>query len=121
MLGRRYSEEASSSHRSKRRSKGRTESQTIATITFQNYFRMYKKLAGMTGTAATEEEEFRKIYGLDVVTIPTNKPMIRQDFEDIIYKTEAGKFKAVVEEIVECYKRGQPVLVVLYRLKDQNN
>ncbi|HHU70348.1 MAG TPA: preprotein translocase subunit SecA [Thermoanaerobacterales bacterium] len=111
MLGRRYSEGLHQAIEAKEGVRVERESQTIATITFQNYFRMYKKLAGMTGTAATEEEEFRKIYGLDVVTIPTNKPMIRQDFEDIIYKTEAGKFKAVVEEIVECYKRGQPVLV----------
>jgi len=83
----------------------------LATITFQNYFRMYKKLAGMTGTAATEEEEFRGIYGLDVVVIPTNKPMIRIDHPDAIYKTEKGKLNAVVEEIEECYRKGQPVLV----------
>ena len=111
MLGRRYSEGLHQAIEAKEGVRVERESQTIATITFQNYFRMYKKLAGMTGTAATEEEEFRKIYGLDVVTIPTNKPMIRRDFEDVIYKTEVGKFKAVVEEIVECYKRGQPVLV----------
>lgn len=72
---------------------------------------MYRKLAGMTGTAATEEDEFRKIYGLDVVVIPTHKPMIRRDYPDVIYRTEEGKFAAVVEEIAECYRRGQPVLV----------
>jgi len=79
------------------------ESQTLATVTFQNYFRMYEKLAGMTGTAATEEDEFRKIYGLDVVVVPTHKPMIRGDFPDAIYRTEQGKFAAVVEEIEDCY------------------
>ena len=94
-----------------RRGKIERESQTLATITFQNYFRMYDKLAGMTGTAATEEEEFRKIYGLDVVVVPTHKPMIRKDFPDVIYKTEKAKFEAVVEEIQSCYERGQPTLV----------
>ena len=87
------------------------ESQTLATITFQNYFRMYKKLAGMTGTAKTEEQEFQKIYGLDVIVIPTNKPMIRTDYPDVIYKTKAAKYRAVVKEIVELHKSGQPVLV----------
>src|SRR5690606_30927105 len=87
------------------------ESMTLATITFQNYFRMYRKLAGMTGTAKTEEEEFRKIYGLDVIQIPTNRPNIRQDMADVVYKTVAGKFKAVVEQIVERHKNNQPVLV----------
>lgn len=111
MFGRRYSEGLHQAIEAKEGVRVERESQTIATITFQNYFRMYKKLAGMTGTAATEEEEFRKIYGLDVVVIPTNEPMIRLDYEDVIYKTELGKFNAVVEEIVECYKRGQPVLV----------
>ncbi|NLB18485.1 MAG: preprotein translocase subunit SecA, partial [Syntrophomonadaceae bacterium] len=84
---------------------------TLATVTFQNYFRMYRKLAGMTGTAVTEEEEFRKIYGMDVVIIPTHRPMIRNDQPDVVYRTELGKFQAVVEDIVECHKRGQPVLV----------
>src|SRR5207248_4919814 len=87
------------------------ENVTLATITFQNYFRMYQKLAGMTGTAATEAEEFRKIYNLDVIPILTNRPMIRIDNADLIYKTEEGKFRAVVEEIVECHAAGQPVLV----------
>ncbi len=87
------------------------ESKTFATITFQNYFRLYQKLAGMTGTAATEEEEFFKIYGLEVVVIPTHRPMIRADYPDRIYAREEGKFRAVVQEIIEKYKRGQPVLV----------
>ncbi|MBW1740370.1 MAG: preprotein translocase subunit SecA [Deltaproteobacteria bacterium] len=87
------------------------ENQTLATITFQNYFRMYQKLAGMTGTADTEAAEFKKIYDLDVLVIPTNEPMIRIDYPDVIYKTEAEKFKAVVEEIKQLHKKGQPVLV----------
>ncbi|HHY13188.1 MAG TPA: preprotein translocase subunit SecA, partial [Thermoanaerobacterales bacterium] len=111
MHGRRYSEGLHQAIEAKEGVKVERESQTIATITFQNYFRMYDKLAGMTGTAATEEEEFRKIYGLDVVVIPTNEPMIRKDYNDVIYKTELGKFKAVADEIIECYKEGQPVLV----------
>lgn len=111
MFGRRYSDGLHQAIEAKEGVKVEHESKTLATITFQNYFRMYKKLSGMTGTAATEEEEFRKIYGLDVVVIPTNKPMIRVDYPDVIYKTEKGKFEAVVNEIVECHKRGQPVLV----------
>ncbi|MGB9791815.1 MAG: preprotein translocase subunit SecA, partial [Thermacetogeniaceae bacterium] len=111
MYGRRFSEGLHQAIEAKEGVKIERESQTLATITFQNYFRMYKKLAGMTGTAATEEEEFRKIYGLDVVVIPTHKPMIRIDYPDVVYRTEEGKFRAVVEEIAECYKRGQPVLV----------
>ena len=87
------------------------ESLTFATITFQNYFRMYKKLSGMTGTATTSAEEFDKVYKLEVITIPTNKPMIRQDLQDKIYKTEKGKFSAIVREIKEKYQKGQPVLV----------
>ena len=87
------------------------ENQTLATITFQNYFRMYQKLAGMTGTADTEAEEFHKIYKLDVAVIPTNRPLLRPDFPDVVYKTEAEKFKAVIEEIKECHSKGQPVLV----------
>ncbi len=87
------------------------ENQTLATITIQNYFRMYKKLAGMTGTADTEAVEFKKIYNLDVVVIPPNKPMIRIDYPDVVYKTEREKFNAVVEQVVECHERGQPVLV----------
>jgi preprotein translocase subunit SecA len=111
MFGRRYSDGLHQAIEAKEGVKVENESKTLATITFQNYFRMYKKLAGMTGTAATEEEEFRKIYGLDVVVIPTNKPMIRKDFPDAVYKSERGKFQAVVREIEECYRRGQPVLV----------
>lgn len=87
------------------------ESQTLAEISYQNYFRMYKKLAGMTGTAATESEEFKKIYNLDVVVIPTNKPIQRQDYNDVVYKTESGKFRAVADEIETRHKKGQPVLV----------
>lgn len=111
MFGRRYSDGLHQAIEAKENVKVENESKTLATITFQNYFRMYNKLAGMTGTAATEEEEFQKIYGLDVVVIPTNKPMIRKDYPDVIYKTERGKFKAVVDEIVKCYRKGQPVLV----------
>ena len=86
-------------------------SKTLATITFQNYFRMYKKLAGMTGTAQTEEQEFRTTYNLDVIIIPTNVPVARADMPDCVYKTEVGKFNAVIDDIVECHKRGQPVLI----------
>ena len=111
MFGRRYSDGLHQAIEAKEGVKIEKESQTLATITFQNYFRMYKKLAGMTGTAKTEEEEFRKLYGMDVVAIPTNKPMIRVDHPDVIYRTEMGKFQAVVEDIVERYRTGQPVLV----------
>ena len=111
MFGRRYSDGLHQSIEAKEGVKIEKESQTLATITFQNYFRMYKKLAGMTGTALTEEEEFRKIYGLEVIVIPTNKPMIRKDLPDVVYKTEAGKFKAVVEDVVTRHQTGQPVLV----------
>ena len=111
MFGRRYSEGLHQAIEAKEGVRIEKESQTLATITFQNYFRLYKKLAGMTGTAATEEPEFRSIYGMDVVVIPTNKPMIRVDYPDVIYRTEEGKFRAVVEEIADCYRRGQPVLV----------
>ncbi|WXJ86217.1 Protein translocase subunit SecA [Moorella humiferrea] len=111
MFGRRYSEGLHQAIEAKEGVKIERESQTLATITFQNYFRMYRKLAGMTGTAATEEEEFRKIYNLDVVVIPTNKPMIRKDYPDVIYRTEKGKFEAVVNEICERHAKGQPVLV----------
>ena len=111
MYGRRYSEGLHQAIEAKEGVVVQRESQTLATITFQNYFRMYKKLAGMTGTAKTEEQEFQKIYGLDVVVIPTNKPMIRTDFPDVIYKTKAAKYRAVVKEIVELHKEGRPVLV----------
>jgi preprotein translocase subunit SecA len=111
MYGRRYSDGLHQAIEAKEGVKVEERSQTLASITIQNYFRMYEKLAGMTGTAATEEDEFRKIYNLDVVVIPTNEPMIRVDYPDVIYKTERVKFQAVVEEIVDCYRRGQPVLV----------
>ncbi len=111
MFGRRYSEGLHQAIEAKEGVRVREESRTLATITFQNLFRMYKKLAGMTGTAMTEAEEFSKIYNLEVVSIPTNKPMIRQDLPDRIYKTEAGKFKAVVSEIKKRHEKGQPVLV----------
>lgn len=111
MFGRRYSEGLHQAIEAKEGVKIERESQTLATITFQNFFRMYDKLAGMTGTAETEEEEFRKIYGMDVVVIPTNKPMIRQDLPDVVYRTEQGKFRAVVDEIARLYAKGQPVLV----------
>lgn len=111
MFGRRYSDGLHQAIEAKEGVKIQRESQTLATITLQNYFRMYKKLAGMTGTAATEEEEFRKIYGLDVVVIPTHKPCIRVDYPDVVYRTEKAKFEAVVREICECHAKGQPVLV----------
>ncbi len=87
------------------------ESKTLATITFQNFFRLYGKLSGMTGTAMTEESEFREIYKLDVIEIPTNRPLARIDLPDVIYKTEKAKFEAVIDRIVECHEKGQPVLV----------
>ena len=111
MIGRRYSDGLHQAIEAKESVKIRNENKTYATITFQNYFRLYKKLSGMTGTAKSEEEEFRSIYGLDVLEIPTNKPVARKDMPDVIYKTVKGKNKAIVEEIVERHKNGQPVLV----------
>lgn len=111
MFGRRYSEGLHQAIEAKEGVKIEKESQTLATITFQNYFRMYDKLAGMTGTALTEEPEFKKIYKLDVVVIPTNKPALRQDVPDVVYRTEKGKFEAVVDEIVERHAKEQPILV----------
>ena len=111
MFGRRFSEGLHQAIEAKEGVKVERESQTLATITFQNYFRMYKKLAGMTGTAKTEEQEFQKIYNLPVVVVPTNKPMIRVDYPDVIYKTRIAKYKAAVNEIEECHKSGRPVLV----------
>ncbi|MBI4688880.1 MAG: preprotein translocase subunit SecA [Nitrospirae bacterium] len=111
MPGRRWSDGMHQAIEAKEGVKIESENQTLATITFQNYFRMYKKLAGMTGTADTEAEEFGKIYNLDVVVIPTNKPMIRPDYPDMIYKTENGKFSAVIKEIENLHEKGQPVLV----------
>src|SRR4030042_3386919 len=111
MFGRRWSDGLHQAVEAKEGVPIQQESITLATISFQNYFRLYKKLAGMTGTAATEEEEFRRIYGLDVIIIPTNLPMIRADYADIVYKTPRAKYAAVVREIEECYQKGQPVLV----------
>lgn len=111
MPGRRYSNGLHQAIEAKENVKVERESKTLATITFQNYFRMYKKLSGMTGTAKTEEDEFKTIYNMDVLGIPTNRPMIREDLSDVIYKSEMGKFKAVVEEIASRYQTGQPVLV----------
>ena len=111
MYGRRYNNGLHQAIEAKENVKIADESKTLATITFQNYFRMYDKLSGMTGTAMTEEAEFEEIYNLDVIEIPTNKPMIRKDNNDIIYKNERAKFKAVVEDIKESNKKGQPVLV----------
>ncbi|MGB7017178.1 MAG: preprotein translocase subunit SecA [Candidatus Cybelea sp.] len=111
MLGRRYSDGIHQAIEAKEGIKVRGEDQTLATITFQNLFRLYEHLAGMTGTAKTEEREFRDIYGLDVVVVPTNMPMVRKDNSDIVYKSERAKFEAVVDEIIEEYKKGRPVLV----------
>ncbi len=111
MYGRRYNNGLHQAIEAKERVKIADESKTLATITFQNYFRMYNKLAGMTGTAMTEESEFREIYNLDVITIPTNMPMIRKDNNDVIYKNESAKFRAVVKEIKESHEKGQPILV----------
>jgi len=111
MPGRRWSDGLHQAIEAKEGLKIESENQTLATITFQNYFRMYNKLAGMTGTADTEAEEFAKIYNLDVVVIPTHRPMIRVDYPDVVYKTERAKFNAVVDEIEACYRKGQPVLV----------
>ncbi|MBG9772822.1 accessory Sec system translocase SecA2 [Brevibacillus laterosporus] len=111
MVGRRYSDGLHQAIEAKEGLKVQSESMTLATITLQNYFRMYQKLSGMTGTAKTEEEEFKKIYGLDVVVIPTNRPIQRIDMADAIYKSEDAKYRAVVKEIVERHKKGQPVLV----------
>ena len=111
MFGRRYNEGLHQAIEAKEGVKVQRESRTLATITFQNYFRMYDKLSGMTGTASTEADEFRQIYKLDVVEIPTNKPVVRHDHPDVIYKTEMGKFRAVIEQVQECHAKGQPVLV----------
>ena len=111
MFGRRFSEGLHQAIEAKEGVKVERESQTLATITFQNYFRMYDKLSGMTGTAKTEEQEFQKIYGLDVIVIPTNKPNQRIDYPDVIYKTKNAKYKAAANEIEECHKSGRPVLV----------
>ena len=111
MFGRRYSEGLHQAIEAKEHVSVQPESKTLATITFQNYFRLYNKLSGMTGTALTEEEEFSTIYKLDIVEIPTNRPVIRIDNEDAVYKTENGKYRAVIRQIKECHEKGQPVLV----------
>ena len=111
MIGRRFNDGLHQAIEAKEGVKVMRESKTIATITYQNYFRLYSKLSGMTGTAITEEDEFREIYKLDVIEVPTNKPVVRMDHPDVVYKTEKGKFNAVIEQIIECNKKGQPVLV----------
>ena len=111
MPGRRYNEGLHQAIEAKEKVKIQKESRTLATVTFQNYFRMYGKLSGMTGTALTEDDEFRDIYSLDVVEVPTNRPMIRKDHNDAVYRTRAGKLRAIVRQIGECHEKGQPVLV----------
>lgn len=111
MYGRRYNNGLHQAIEAKEGVKIADESKTLATITFQNYFRMYEKLSGMTGTAMTEEAEFREIYNLDVISIPTNKPMVRQDQNDVIYKNESAKYRAIVQSVKEANEKGQPVLV----------
>ena len=111
MLGRRFNDGLHQAIEAKEGVKIANESKTLATITFQNYFRLYNKLSGMTGTAMTEEDEFKEIYKLDVIAIPTNKPVQRIDHEDRIYRTEKGKFEAIIEQVCECHAKGQPVLV----------
>ncbi|MBE6983738.1 MAG: preprotein translocase subunit SecA [Ruminococcaceae bacterium] len=111
MYGRRYNEGLHQAIEAKEKVAVASESKTLATITFQNFFRLYKKLSGMTGTALTEEEEFNAIYMLDVVEIPTNRPVIREDLNDIVYKTEMAKFRAIIQQVKDCHEKGQPVLV----------
>ena len=111
MFGRRYSEGLHQAIEAKEHVNVQRESKTLATITFQNYFRLYQKLSGMTGTALTEEEEFATIYKLDIVEIPTNRPVARVDLDDSVYKTESGKYRAVIRQVKECHEKGQPVLV----------
>ena len=111
MFGRRYNEGLHQAIEAKEHVTVANESKTLATITFQNYFRLYDKLSGMTGTAMTEEEEFGQIYSLDIVEIPTNRPLARKDWPDVVYKTEKGKYKAIIEQIAACHEKGQPVLV----------
>ncbi|MDE6506117.1 MAG: preprotein translocase subunit SecA, partial [Eubacterium sp.] len=111
MLGRRYNDGLHQALEAKENVKVEHESKTLATITFQNYFRLYGKLSGMTGTASTESPEFNEIYKLDVVEIPTNKPLLREDMPDVIFQTERGKFLNAIEQIKECHEKGQPILV----------
>ena len=111
MMGRRYNDGLHQAIEAKEGVKVKHESKTLATVTFQNYFRLYKKLSGMTGTAMTEEDEFREIYKLDVISIPTNRPVIRIDHPDVIYRTERAKYAAIIQQIIDCHEKGQPVLV----------
>jgi len=111
MMGRRFNDGLHQAIEAKEGVKVKSESRTLATITFQNFFRLYNKLSGMTGTAMTEEDEFKEIYKLDVITIPTNKPVIRIDQNDQVYSTEKGKYSAIIEKIIECHEKGQPILV----------
>ena len=111
MIGRRYSDGLHQAIEAKENVTVRNENKTHATITFQNYFRLYDKLSGMTGTAKTEEEEFRTIYGLDVLEIPTNRPLQRKDNPDVIYSTEKGKIRAIIQDIIDTHAKGQPILV----------
>ncbi|MCR5305221.1 MAG: preprotein translocase subunit SecA [Oscillospiraceae bacterium] len=111
MMGRRYNDGLHQAIEAKEGVKVKHESKTLATVTFQNYFRLYKKLSGMTGTAMTEEDEFREIYKLDVISIPTNRPVIRIDHPDVIYRTEKAKYAAIIQQIIDCHEKGQPVLV----------
>lgn len=120
MDGRRYSDGLHQAIEAKEGVEIARESKTIATITYQNYFRLYGKLSGMTGTAITEEDEFREIYKLDVIEIPTNKPVIRIDHPDVVFKTEKGKFNAVIEQVIECHKRDSLFLLVLFPLRSQS-
>ena len=115
MLGRRYSEGLHQAIEAKEHVDVQKENKTLATITFQNYFRLYGKLSGMTGTALTEQEEFQSIYALDIVEIPTNKPVIRIDRNDVVYKNQAGKDRAIIEQIKACYGKGQPCLLYTSR------
>ena len=111
MPGRRYSDGLHQAIEAKEKVKVKRESKTLATITFQNFFNKYNKKCGMTGTALTEETEFREIYGMDVIEVPTNMPVIREDHQDVVYKTHREKLNAVIEDIIESNKKGQPVLV----------
>ncbi len=111
MLGRRFNDGLHQAIEAKEGVKIKSESKTLATITFQNFFRLYNKLSGMTGTAMTEEDEFKEIYKLDVISIPTNKPVIRIDHNDLVYSTEKGKYAAIINKIIECHEKGQPILV----------
>ena len=112
MYGRRYNEGLHQAIEAKEGVQVASENKTLATITFQNFFRLYAKLSGMTGTALTEEEEFSGIYDLDVVEIPTNRPVIRKDDPDVVYKTEAAKFRAVIRQVRECHERKQPEMCI---------